>query len=152
MKHPVHPMIVHFPIVGWTVTFFGDVYQYFYGFKYSDIIQIVVTASCILAVIAIAAGLFDYMRQKPTKTVISAFEKHMYWALSAFVVFSIRALMPQLASVETLQLACLISSGLGFIILFYAAKLGGELVYRHGMGRDIGAAQSGSATNNDKSS
>ncbi len=137
MKHPVHPMIVHFPIVGWTVTFFGDLYQYFCSLKFTGIINVVVIASCVLAVVAMAAGLFDYMRQKPSEKVIKRFEYHMYWAMAAFIVFSMRALMPQLTTEETFRIAALLSSTLGFLLLLYTAKLGGDLVYLHGMGQGL---------------
>lgn len=133
MKHPIHPMLVHFPIVGWTVTFFLDLYQSVYGMKWATLTQVVVVSSCILAVITMAAGLIDYLRQKPEQAIARRIETHMYWALALFAVFSFRALLPTMLTSQLL-LGSLICSSLGFALLIYTAWLGGHLVYTHGLG------------------
>jgi len=133
MKHPIHPMIVHFPIVGWTVTFFLDMYQFMYGMKWATLTQVVVVTSCIMAVIAMAAGLIDYLRQKPEQATAQRIEKHMYWALALFAVFSFRALLPTMLK-NQLLLWSLLTSALGFVLLIYTAYLGGHLVYTHAVG------------------
>lgn len=134
MKKPIHPMIVHFPIVGWMVTFGGDIYQYFGNNRYADIIELVVISSCVLAVISMAAGLVDYLRQKPEEAIARHIENHMYWALALFMVFTMRALLPLMLS-HNLLLWSLMCSFLGFVVLIYTAWLGGHLVYSHGVGQ-----------------
>ncbi len=133
MKHPIHPMIVHFPIVGWTVTFFLDMYQYIYGVQWADLTQFVVVSSCIMAVIAMAAGLMDYLRQKPEQANARRIEQHMYWALALFAAFSFRALLPTMLTSQLL-LWSLLTSAVGFVLLIYTSYLGGHLVYTHGLG------------------
>jgi|GEM_PF-2467312 len=134
MRHPIHPMIVHFPIVGWMVTFGGDIYQYFVNSHFADIMQFVVTFSCVMAVITMAAGLIDYLRQNPKEAIARHIENHMYWALALVTVFTLRALLPSMLSNHIL-LWSLLCSTLGVALLIKTAQLGGALVYQHGVGR-----------------
>lgn len=135
MRHPIHPMIVHFPIVGWIMTFAGDIYQYFVGTdNYAHIIQIVAISSCVMAILTMAAGLIDYLRQQPKEAIAQHIETHMYWALALFLVFTFRALLPSMLS-DNLLFWSLLCSGLGFVLIIYVAKLGADLVYVHGVGQ-----------------
>jgi uncharacterized membrane protein len=131
--HPIHPMLVPFPIVCFIGAFVADIF-YVQGDR-----SLAGTASIWLlgvglvgAALAAIAGFTDYFGNARIRAIRDA-TRHMLANLTA-VVLEVVNLFLRLNNREAIAGTGIILSGVVVLILLYSGWKGGELVYRHGVG------------------
>jgi uncharacterized membrane protein len=143
--HPVHPMLIPFPLALWATSFAVDVLFYFMRHPTLLVIsKFMIAAGCIGAVAAAIPGIIDWLAIKNGE-VKRAANWHARLNIAALVVFAI-SLFLRLGKYSEfvgrkLTIPFLLSL-VGVILITISGWLGGELVFRYGVGqtRDDGNA------------
>lgn len=135
--HPIHPMLVPFPIALWSTSFALDIWYYFernptwlYASKF------MIAAGCLGAVAAAVVGIIDWLTLKD-KQVVRIANWHARLNIVALIVFSISLFfrMQSGGAIVGHRLTVpFLLSLLGVILIAISGWLGGELVFRHGVG------------------
>lgn len=142
LGHPLHPPLTDFPIVLWSVSLLWDAVDFVTGdpiwgrFSFWNI-----TLGLAAAVPTLISGLLDYSKipdeqAQGLKTATS----HMVAMLCTTALFAgslFVRVAPNIAP-ATKMLTAFLLSAIGIIVLLVGAWLGGELVFRHGIGRETG--------------
>lgn len=129
--HPIHPMLVQFPIVCFILTFIFDI---FYTRGQTDVApwgNWVLGIGLVMAALAAVAGLTDFLGDKRIQG--SDAVKHMLANVTA-VVLEVVNLVLRLKNPDSIASTGVYISGLVVLILIYSGWKGGALVYRHGIG------------------
>jgi uncharacterized membrane protein len=136
--HPVHPMLIPFPIALWTTSFAVDILFYFLRHPTLLVIaKFMIGAGCLGAILAAIPGFIDWLaiRNGDAKRVANW---HARLNVAALVVFAI-SLFLRLGSYSDLVGRKLtvpfLLSLVGMILISISGWLGGELVFRHGIGQ-----------------
>jgi uncharacterized membrane protein len=135
--HPVHPMLIPFPIALWTTSFATDVIFYFY--RNSSLILIskfMLAAGCLGGIAAAVPGIIDWLSITDSKVKRIA-DWHARLNIIALIVFAISLYfrMKMGAHWVNYQLKIpFLLSFLGVILISISGYLGGELAYKHGVG------------------
>lgn len=135
--HPVHPMLIPFPIALWSTSFAADVVFYF--FRNSSLMLIskfLLAAGCLGAVAAAVPGIIDWWNiRDPEVTRIANW--HARLNVIALIVFAISLYFRMRIGAHwvdyRLQIPFLLSL-LGMVLITISGWLGGELAYKHGVG------------------
>lgn len=131
-SHPIHPILVAFPIACWTLGLAADLWA-----AYTDQLHYIgyylTVAGCITAVIAAIPGSMDLWigipRDHPARNVGI---RHMVVNVFALVLFTANVLLrPEPAY---MSYAAYGASLLGVALLGVGGWLGGTLVYEHKVG------------------
>jgi uncharacterized membrane protein/nitrite reductase/ring-hydroxylating ferredoxin subunit len=142
-SHPIHPILVSFPIAFLIGTFVSDLIG-----KFSDNNSFWQTgyyleiAGIIMGLVAAVPGLIDYLFTVPPKS--SAKErglKHALVNVSHLILFFIAFLLRRNENPNTYLI--LILEAIGLVLIFIAGYLGGTLVYRNQIGVDPRYAEAG---------
>ena len=136
--HPIHPMLIPFPLALWATSFVVDVLFYFLRHPTLLIIsKFMIAAGCIGAVAAAIPGIIDWLAIKngDAKKVANW---HARLNITALVVFAI-SLFLRLGSYSEivgrkLTIPFLLSF-IGVILISISGWLGGELAFRYGIGQ-----------------
>lgn len=133
--HPIHPMLVPFPIVLFLAALATDV-----GFAVTrceilpEASKWLLAAGIVGALCAALAGFADFFGNSRIRQIRDAW-LHMFANLSAVVVelinFLLRLANPHLAASIGLGLSVIVA-----VILLFSGWKGGELVFRHGVGQN----------------
>jgi len=141
LDHPVHPMLVAFPITFFTTTLVAfvvyaitsDITWFQIGY-WSNI------AGVVSALVAAVPGIIDWAagipNRSPAKRVGLA---HMVLNLCVVAIFTLNAVLQNAARNEVMPPAAvpIVLSGLGVILLMVAGYLGWSLVQTHHVGVDL---------------
>ena len=136
--HPVHPMLVAFPIGLWTTSFIMDVVFYFYRNPSLMLIAKVMLAAGIIGGLAAAVpGIIDWLAIKDPK-VKSLADWHARLNIIAVIVFSISLyLRMDIGGAHWVKYGLkipLLVSFLGIVLIGISGWLGGALSFEHGVG------------------
>lgn len=133
--HPIHTMLVHFPIACWSLASMCDglaLIGYTDAWNYTAPLLLV---GLLVAIPAMGAGFFDLIRitDEPTGALAN---QHMYLMCGAWTIYLAALLtrLDQKVLIEDPALLPIILSGSGLIILAAGGWLGGQLIYHHGIG------------------
>lgn len=138
MKHPIHPMIVHFPIACWSLATLGDLLSIFSKLQLDKSIAIILAIGCATAILAMIAGFLESLKiaEIDKEKIEKTLDMHMYLAMTCWCLYMFSLLERwhngHFVPVSTLAL---ISSFSGFILLAFVGKKGGDLVYKYGVGQ-----------------
>jgi uncharacterized membrane protein len=134
LGHPVHPMLVHFPIAFFSAGTVCDVLAWFgvpnaWGAAFSSLAIGVATA-----IPAAIAGVVDFARLE--EKLLASATRHMFLMGAAWLVYLAAVLVrySQMQLNPTPELAPILLSVGGLGLLLVGAYTGGELVYRFGAG------------------
>ena len=136
--HPIHPMLIPFPIALWATSFAVDVLFYFFRHPTLLIIsKFMIAAGCLGAVAAAIFGFIDWLGIKDGE-VKKVANWHARLNVVALVVFAISFCL-RLGSYSDyvgrrLMIPFLLSL-VGVILITISGWLGGELVFRYGVGQ-----------------
>jgi uncharacterized membrane protein len=131
--HPIHPMLIPFPIVCFIGAFVADVVH-----KQNDDAGWATAAmwllgiGLVMAALAAVAGLTDYLGDERIRRLGDAL-KHMLANVTA-VVLELVNLLLRLKNPGFIDSTGIYLSGIVVLILLYSGWKGGDLVYRHGVG------------------
>jgi len=136
--HPIHPMLIPFPLALWTTSFAVDVLFYFLRHPTLLVIaKFMIAAGCLGAVAAAIPGIIDWLAIK-NGDVKRVANWHARLNVAALVVFAISLLLRTGSYSELvgrrLTLPFLLSL-VGVILISISGWLGGELVFRYGSGQ-----------------
>ena len=136
--HPIHPMLIPFPLALWATSFVVDVLFYFLRHPTLLVIaKFMIAAGCIGAIAAAIPGIIDWLsiRNGDVKKVANW---HARLNIAALVVFAI-SLFLRLGSYSELVGRKLtipfLLSLVGVILISISGWLGGELAFRYGVGQ-----------------
>jgi uncharacterized membrane protein len=136
--HPVHPMLIPFPLALWTTSFVVDILFYFLRHPTLLVIaKFMLAAGCLGAIAAAIPGIIDWLAIK-NGDVKRVANWHARLNIAALVVFAISLFLrlgrySELVG-RKLTIPFLLSLA-GMILISISGWLGGELVFRYGMGQ-----------------
>ena len=141
--HPVHPMIIPFPIALWVFSLVADVIYLWRGnLVWKDYIAFYTLLAGILgAAVAAVPGLIDWM-SLTDKTIVKIANWHARLNVIALLVFAgsfylrTKSGASLVSGNYTIPLAL---SVLGVILISISGYLGGEMVFKHGVAVDTRA-------------
>jgi len=131
---PVHPILTDFPIVMWTVSVLWDVISLLWGgtawalFAFWSI-----AAGLVMSLPTIAAGLMEYFVMPRRGPAPRTAVLHAICMAGATLAFGASLFLRPAAGVSSLQ--ALLASLAGLVLLGAGGWLGGELVFKFGIGR-----------------
>ena len=136
--HPVHPMIIPFPLALWTTSFLVDVLFYFHrGVVLPIIAKFMLAAGCIGALVAAVPGIIDWLSIKhgPTKRIANW---HARLNIIALLIFAASLYLRMKAGgaylVDYRLKIPFLLSFVGVILICISGWLGGALSFEHGVG------------------
>ena len=131
--HPIHPMLVPFPIVCFIGAFVADVMFTRNGeLGWATASNWLLGVGLVMAALAALAGLTDFLGDSRVRRLSDAV-KHMLANVTAVVIEAVNLLL-RLGNPDFIGSTGVYLSGLVVLILLYSGWKGGELVYRHGVG------------------
>jgi uncharacterized membrane protein len=131
--HPIHPMLVPFPIVCFIGAFVVDIM-----YVRTNVDGWAIASNWLLGVglgfaaLAAVAGLIDFLGEPRVRGLGDAV-KHMLANVTAVVLEAVNLVL-RLGHREFIGSTGIYISGIVVLILLYSGWKGGELVYRHGVG------------------
>jgi uncharacterized membrane protein len=131
-EHPVHPMLIPFPIALWIFSLASDLI-YLFGFGgpvWKDIALYTMVGGIVGGVAAALPGYIDY-RSLSDPVIVRVAQMHMIINVALIILFTIDAGLRILNGTEALLPVFL--SVLGVAGLGVSGWLGGELVYVQGV-------------------
>ena len=131
-KHPIHPMLVVFPIGLWIFSFISDL-TFLLGnnFLWNDIAFFAMLGGLVGALLAAVPGMIDMFSITNPKVGKIAWN-HMLINLGALGVFGLNLYLRTV--LEAGALIPIFLSVFGVFLLAVSGWLGGELAYVHGVG------------------
>lgn len=131
--HPIHPMLVPFPIVCLTGAFVTDIiFAYGGGAGWAIASEWLLGFGLATAALAAVAGLADFMGSDRIRSLGVAV-RHLIANVTAVVIAAINLLIRMTTPESVLDIGIYLS-GLTVLILLYSGWLGGEMVYRYRVG------------------
>jgi uncharacterized membrane protein len=131
--HPVHPMLVPFPIVCFVLAFVVDiVFLNNNDPGWATASRWLLGAGLVMGALAAVAGLTDFMGSDRIRSMSDALQ-HMLANVTA-VVLEIVNFIVRFNSDSAIGSIGVYLSGATVLILLFSGWKGGELVYRHGIG------------------
>ena len=135
--HPVHPMIIPFPLALWTTSFVADVMFYFWrNTSLLLISKFLLAAGCVGAVAAAIAGIIDWLSIANAEVKRIA-NWHARLNIVALIIFAISLYLRMKAGAPwanySLKIPFLLSL-VGVILISISGWLGGSLSFEHGVG------------------
>ena len=136
--HPVHPILIPFPLALWVTSFAADVLFYFLRHPTLLVIsKFLLAAGCLGGVAAAIPGIIDWLAIK-NDDVKNVANWHARLNVIALIVFAISFFL-RLSSYSQLVGRKLtipfLLSLVGVILIAISGWLGGELVFRFGVGQ-----------------
>jgi uncharacterized membrane protein len=131
--HPIHPMLIPFPIVCFIGTFVTDiVYTRNQDAGWATASHWLLGIGLLMAALAALAGITDYLGDERVRRLGDAL-KHMIANVAA-VVLELVNLVFRLGNDDFIGSTGIYLSGVVVLLLLYSGWKGGDLVYRHGVG------------------
>ncbi len=135
--HPVHPILIPFPIALWSTSFATDVIYYFFRHDSLALIsKYMLAAGCLGALAAAVPGIIDWVSIKDSGVKRIA-NWHARLNVIALIVFAISLYLRMRIGAHWVDYHIRIPvllSFLGVILIAISGWLGGELAYKHGVG------------------
>jgi uncharacterized membrane protein len=133
--HPIHPMLVPFPIVCFIGAFVTDVVFLYYGHGASHGWAVagrgLLLVGLVMGALAAVAGLTDFLGEKRIQGPDAV--KHMLANVTAVVLALVNLILRWHNDAAIGKIGVYLS-GIVVLILLYSGWKGGDLVYKHGMG------------------
>ena len=133
--HPLHPMIVPFPIAFFVAAFVTDlVFLNGGGSGWAEASMWLLGAGIAMALLAAVLGFTDFMGDRRVRSL-----RHAWWhMIGNLVAVALEALNLYLRSTQGVEAAVAptgaVLSGVVVLLLLFTGWMGWELVYRHHVG------------------
>jgi uncharacterized membrane protein len=134
--HPIHPMLVHFPIVLWTVAVVAYVARAAGVTESADAVAKFANGSgLIMAMLAMLAGLFELRTIDSRSEAMRVATWHMMIMATAWACFLVALLLSMSIGLDysMAQLGVVICAVAGFLLMAVGGWLGGRLIYEFGI-------------------
>lgn len=133
-KHPIHPMLVPFPIVCFIGALLTDLaYWRTANMMWADFSAWLLTVGVILGILAAIAGLIDFLGNRLVRAQAPAWP-HLIGNAVVLVLAIINAFVHSRDAWTSVVPTGLILSAVVVVLLLITTWLGGSMVYRHGVG------------------
>jgi len=136
LGHPIHPMLVHFPIALWTVAVIAYVANAVGVIEAADeIAKVSNSAGLLMALLAMLAGGFELRTIDSRSEAMRIATWHMMLMATVWFCF-LAALMLQVSAGLDRSMSPLVVAACavaGFLLMIAGAWLGGRLVYDFGV-------------------
>ena len=137
--HPIHSMLVSFPIGLWTTSFAADVLFYFRR-EWTGLLfvsKFMIAAGCLGAIAAAIPGIIDWL-SITDRAVVKIANWHARLNIIALIIFAISLYFRMRAGAHwvhyNMRIPFLLSF-LGVALVSISSWLGGELTFKHGVGK-----------------
>lgn len=131
--HPIHPMLVPFPIVCFVLTFVTDIiYTRTHDVTWANASVWLLVVGLVFAALAAVAGLTDFLGDDRIRGSSDAV-KHMLANVTAVVLELVNVIL-RWRDIGFIDSTGIYISGIVVLILLYSGWKGGDLVFRHGIG------------------
>lgn len=129
--HPIHPMLIPFPIVCFILTLVLDVLYVRGNTSVAGTSNWLLVIGLVFAALAAVAGLTDFFGDKRIQGADAI--KHMLANVTAVVLELVNVVL-RWNNPDFIPSTGVYISGVVVLILIYSGWKGGDLVYRHGIG------------------
>ena len=141
--HPLHPILVCFPIAFYVATLVFDILAYFNDPAFLHTAFYMNIAALATAVLAAIPGVIDYLKTvPPNSSAKKRGGQHALCNTGVLILFA-AAFVYRLVSETPPSTVLIILESIAVVLLFIAGWLGGTLVYRNQIGVDIRYADAG---------
>jgi uncharacterized membrane protein/nitrite reductase/ring-hydroxylating ferredoxin subunit len=142
-SHPIHPILVSFPIAFFTGTVILDICTLFFNKpELSYTARLLNIAGVVAGFLAAIPGMIDYLHTVPPKSSAKKrATKHALTNVVMLTIFIIAFLLRDHAGISFLIIIAM--ELVGLILMSVAGWMGGTLVYRNQIGVDIRYADAG---------
>lgn len=130
--HPIHPMLIPFPIVCFILTFILDIVYSRGDTGVAEASTWILGFGLVMAALAAVAGLTDYLGDERVRGLSDAL-KHMLANVTA-VVLEVVNFFLRLKNPDSIGSTGVYLSVVVVLILIYSGWKGGDLVFKHGVG------------------
>lgn len=136
--HPLHPMLVHFPIACWSLATLVDLISMVYRISHNSaewLAGLLIVAGLVLAIPAMIAGLMDMIKIKPQSPALKIVNQHMTFVMVTWLLYSLSLyLRMNGTAISAPSLLAVAVSLLALVCLGITGWLGGKMVYELGVG------------------
>ena len=133
-KHPIHPILVPFPIVCFVGTLLTDLtYWWTADMMWADFSAWLLFAGLVMGVLAAIAGLIDFLSNRLVRALTPAWF-HMIGNVVVLVLALFNSLVHSRDGWTSVVPAGLVLSALTVLVLLFTGWMGWSMVYRHGVG------------------
>lgn len=137
MRHPLHPILAHFPVACWSLATIADVVSPRYGQPAWHLAGMLLLIGVLVGIPTIFIGIFDLIQIPKEPAPVRAAFMHMGIMMVAFLLYLGSLLLHvHEGNIIAPGIATLTFSLLGFVFLLVGGWLGGTLVYGYGAGGD----------------
>ena len=134
--HPVHPMLVHFPIVFWSCALAADVAGVFaHASRAAELASATLALGGASGLLAMIAGIFDFVGLAKDSPARDPAVTHLMAMCSAWLIFLTALALHGFPPKPEISIVALATTVVGFVIMAFGGWLGGKLVYEFGVGR-----------------
>ena len=131
---PLHPPLTDFPVALWVMAFVFDLVSFGAGNAFVKAAFYNLAAGDVIALLAAAAGLFDFTRIAPGHRTKKVALVHAGLNVLALVIFSVEAwARSSLLAAPHTPVPLVVLSAVGVALVLSAAYVGGQLVYDLGV-------------------
>jgi uncharacterized membrane protein len=137
--HPVHPMIVPFPIAFYTATLVSSIVYATNGDTFWFHVAFIANcAALVMAAVAVLPGLIDWLSIPELTDAKTTGLKHMVANVFTLGLFTANAAVvyPKLDDPHPTVQSSIMLTGFGFLIMLYAGFKGWKMVQTHHIGID----------------
>lgn len=132
--HPIHPMLVPFPIVCFIGALITDIaYTQSANIMWANFSIWLITAGLVMAGFAAVAGLIDYLGDRRVRAIGIA-TVHMLLNVAVVVIELFNAFVHSRDGWTSVVPTGITLSAISVALLAVSGWLGGSLVYKHGVG------------------
>lgn len=141
--HPVHPMLIPFPIAFFTGAFLSDLSGLIWTREYlHTLARYLETGGIVFALLAAIPGIIDFLfTVPPQSSAKKRAAKHGLLNITTVIVFSTALVLRSQYDISLFFITGL--EAIGVMLLVTAGWMGGTLVYRNQIGIDIRYAHAG---------
>ncbi|SFE54747.1 DUF2231 domain-containing protein [Nitrosomonas sp. Nm166] len=135
MKHPIHPILVHFPIATWFLATIADVTSLFTNEQVGWVAGVLLVIGITTALLAMVTGLIELGKIDQQSPAIKIANQHMILIMVSWSFYAVSLFMRLDGTrLEQPDLIAIALSIVGLIFLCIAGWMGGKLVYEYGIG------------------
>jgi uncharacterized membrane protein len=133
--HPLHPVLVHFPVACWTIGVGADLFGSVSGHAgWWSFGFVCLSIGLVTGIAAILAGFLEFALLPKQHPALDTATLHMTWALVAWSLFAFTLLLRNESPAEQPSPWAMAASLGGLAAMLGVGWLGGRLVYRFGVG------------------
>lgn len=135
MRHPLHPMLAHFPVACWSLATLADFASLHFGRSAWQLSGTLMGIGVVMALPTVVLGVFELIQVPDEPGPMRNTYAHMGLMLAALGLY-VASWMMRIhdGHLQAPDGAALAVSAVGFVVLLVGGWLGGTLVYGYGVG------------------